>query len=205
MCISQQFDAKRLEDKYPVQKQILEIVTRPPFHADRISATDVHKLFSKLSSGYLPPYHFGIYKNKNPYKKGFKSSWTRGTLTFSNSQPGVSDGYPVVMQLIYSNSAMSSSNTHLVFLVLGTCEVSTCRGCDPTILIQTDRTIKLVTLNGDPSMSPSATASEPSRACTRGFLDIDALTITFRSTSRSLWNYKPDPMLPGITSPCASN
>ena len=138
-----------------------------------------------LNAGDQPPYHFN--PHKYPYINGFKLSRADGALTFSNSDMlGLSRGYTAIFQLMYRSLAVSSGKTHPVFLVLGTCQVSTRVEFLRTALIQIDRTTVLPVLSGDLSMLPSATVSGPSIACERGFLDIVALTITFQTTSKTL-------------------
>ena len=115
---------KRLEGVFDVGHQTLEILTRPSFHADNMFATRVHKLLSKLNSGDQSPYHLNIHKY--PYINGFKSSRSLWTFTFSDSQPGLSEDYPILLQLMFENPAVSSGKTPPVFLVLGICQVSPC-------------------------------------------------------------------------------
>ena len=127
MSLTHQFNTKRLEDIYQVGQQTIEIVTRPSFHTDSMFATDVHKLFNKLNAGDQPPYHLNLHKY--PYRTGFKSSRTLGTLIFSDSQPGLSEDYPLVFQLMFENPAVSLGKTDPVFLALGICQVSTRQEC----------------------------------------------------------------------------
>ena len=120
---TQQSKTKKLEYLYSVKHQTLEIVTRPSFRADNMFVTGVQRLLSKLNAGYQPPFHFNIHKL--PYKDGFTSLRTRGALVFSHSQPDLSGGYPAILQLNYEHPNISSGKSRSVFLVFGTCQVST--------------------------------------------------------------------------------